>query len=256
MGRRQRWRLKRVQSVADEKWQNRIFAEHVSPTVVRVFLKQGRAAPGADRTQEHLTACDECAHLFTALSTNNGSDIVLDYLFEVREGLRQMWTAAERRADDEVTVSGAARVRPELARMLADAHAGKFQAVVTWSLDRLSRRGIAELSSITAKLDCAGVALVSVKESWCDTSGPVRDLLVSVMAWVAAQERARLSERTRAGLDRARAQGIKLGRPCRHPALIEAGLRRVASGESFSAVARDLGIGATTLRRRRRANTS
>ena len=45
------------------------------------------------------------------------------------------------------------------------------------------------------------MALVSVRESWADTSGPVRDLLVSVMAWVATQEKARLVERTKAGLD-------------------------------------------------------
>jgi hypothetical protein len=92
----------RTQSAADQKWQNRIFAEHVSPTVVRVFLKLGTTAPAADLTQGHIKACAECASLFIALSTNNASDVVLDYVFEVREGVRQMWSAAERRADDEL----------------------------------------------------------------------------------------------------------------------------------------------------------
>jgi len=63
----------------------------------------------------------------------------------------------------EQGVSGDARDRPELSRMLADAHAGKFGVLVVWALDRLSRRGIAEVSGIIAKLDRAGVALVSVK---------------------------------------------------------------------------------------------
>ncbi len=44
-------------------------------------------------------------------------------------------------------------------------------------------------------------------------------------------------------------RGVKLGRPSKHPALVEVALQRVAAGESMRAVARDLGIGATTLRR-------
>src|SRR5207245_1167314 len=146
----------------------------------------------------------------------------------------------------EETVSGAARQRPELARMLADAHAGRFSAVVVWALDRLGRGGIAEVAGIVAKLDAGRVALVSVREPWADTTGPVRDLLVAVMSWVAAQERARLSERTKAGLARARAQGIKLGRPCKYPALIETGIRRMSAGNKLADVARELGIGVTT----------
>src|SRR5438045_3503475 len=82
-----------------------------------------------------------------------------------------------------------------LGRMLADAHAGRFKVLITWAMDRLSRRGIAEVAGIVAKLDAAGVALVSVRDPWADTTGPVRDLLLSVMAWVAQQERARLLER-------------------------------------------------------------
>ena len=121
------------------------------------------------------------------------------------------WTITHRYNE---TVSGATRQPPELARMLANAHASRFGAVVVWALDRLGRGGIAEVSGIVAKLDAARVSLVTVREPWADTSGPMRDLLLALFAWVAQQERARLSERTRAGLDRARAQGIKLGGPC------------------------------------------
>jgi DNA invertase Pin-like site-specific DNA recombinase len=160
------------------------------------------------------------------------------------------WTISHRYAE---TINGSARTRPELARLLADAHAGAFGAVVVWALDRLSREGIAEVASIVAKLDAAHVALVSVRESWCDTSGPVRDLLVSVMAWVAKQEKARLVERTKAGLDRARAKGKRLGRPPADPAAVEAALAAVLNGDTIDNAARGAGLSPSLLRRERSA---
>src|SRR4051794_10720564 len=130
------------------------------------------------------------------------------------------WSIAQRY---EETVSGAAQRRPELERLLADAHAGKFSVLVVWSLDRLSRRGIAEVASIVKRLDAAGVALVSVREAWADTSGPVRELLVAVMAWVAEQERARLHERLAAARARLEKEGRRWGRP---PRMTDAQLQR------------------------------
>jgi DNA invertase Pin-like site-specific DNA recombinase len=61
-------------------------------------------------------------------------------------------------------------------------------------------------------LDRLGVQVVSVREPWLDTSGPVRFLLVAIFGWISEQERLRISERTRAGLDRARRRGVRLGR--------------------------------------------
>jgi DNA invertase Pin-like site-specific DNA recombinase len=153
----------------------------------------------------------------------------------------------------EETVSGAAKVRPELQRMLADAHAGKFGAVVVWAIDRLGRGGIAELAGIVQRLDAANVALVSVRESWADTSGPVRDLLVSVMAWVAQQERSRLSERTLAGLERAKAKGIRLGRPAIPSHVLERGLRLVDEGKPLARAAAQVGCSPARLRQARAA---
>src|SRR5439155_12483721 len=87
------------------------------------------------------------------------------------------WTITHRYNE---TVSGATRQPPELARMLANAHASRFGAVVVWALDRLGRGGIAEVSGIVAKLDAARVSLVTVREPWADTSGPMRDLLLAL----------------------------------------------------------------------------
>jgi DNA invertase Pin-like site-specific DNA recombinase len=66
--------------------------------------------------------------------------------------------------------------------------------------------------------DCAAGSrglcrIVSVQEPWLDTGGPTRHLLLSIFGWVAEQERARLVERTRAGVERARRAGPVGGRP-------------------------------------------
>lgn len=147
------------------------------------------------------------------------------------------------------TVSGAAQRRPELERMLEDAHRGEFQVVVVWALDRLGRGGIAEVAGIVAKLDGAGVALVSVREAWADGTGPVRNLLVAVMAWVAEQERARLLERLGAARARLEKEGRSWGRPRRlTPAQIERVRALKATGKSDRQVAMALKVPRTTLR--------
>jgi putative DNA-invertase from lambdoid prophage Rac len=111
----------------------------------------------------------------------------------------------------EEQVSASAK-RPEFERMMNDAKAGKFTVLVVWALDRFGRNMGGNIADILA-LDKAGVKVVSVKEPWMDTGGPVRELLVAIFSWVAQQEKARLIERTKAGLALAKARGIVLGRP-------------------------------------------
>lgn len=110
--------------------------------------------------------------------------------------------------------SGGNSNRPEFQRMLADAKARKFDIVLVWSLDRFSREGISNTLSYLEQLKRCGVALKSLQESWLDTSDEgVGQLLISIMSWVARQERQRISERTIAGLKRTKENGTKLGRP-------------------------------------------
>ena len=158
------------------------------------------------------------------------------------------WQVAGRYVE---SVSGTARVRPELARMLGDAHRGQFGAVVVWALDRLGRGGIAEAVGFVQQLESRGVQLVSVRESWLDMTGPTRSLLVAIFGWLAQQERVRLVERTKAGMARARAAGVHVGRPRKEGGLMDKALGRVARGEPLERVARELQIGVSTLRRYR-----
>lgn len=108
--------------------------------------------------------------------------------------------------------ASAVKRRPEFERMMADARRGRFRVLVVWALDRFGRSMEGNLRDVL-ELDRAGVQVVSVREPWMDTGGPVRELLIAIFSWVAQQERARLVERTVAGLDRARREGKTLGRP-------------------------------------------
>jgi DNA invertase Pin-like site-specific DNA recombinase len=139
----------------------------------------------------------------------------------------------------------AAKARPQFNRLLADAHRGRFQVVIVWSLDRLHRSMLGALQTVL-DLDRMGVQVVSLREPWLDTGGPVRPLLIAIFGWVAEQERIRIGERTRAGLDRARRRGVKLGRP-----RVELDLGRLADlradGLSMAKVAAQLGVSVGTI---------
>jgi DNA invertase Pin-like site-specific DNA recombinase len=93
--------------------------------------------------------------------------------------------------------------REQLSAALADARARKFDVMLVWALDRLSREGIEPTLSIMRRFSAQGVAVWSLKESWTETSDPqVRELITAIMAWVAEMESRRRSERTKAGLAR------------------------------------------------------
>jgi len=99
-----------------------------------------------------------------------------------------------------------------LTAVYQDARRGEFDLLLTWALDRLSREGIAATLEIVNRLGQYGVKVFSMQEAWTEQAGPMYELLLSVFAWVAQQESQRRSERTKAGLERVKANGTKLGR--------------------------------------------
>src|SRR5258708_6003534 len=102
----------------------------------------------------------------------------------------------------------AAKRRSSFDLMMTDARRGAFDVLLVWSLDRFGRSMAGNVNDALA-LDAVGVKIVSVREPWLDTGGPVRDLLLAIFSWVAEQELRRLVERTRAGVERARALGTR-----------------------------------------------
>jgi DNA invertase Pin-like site-specific DNA recombinase len=106
----------------------------------------------------------------------------------------------------------AAKSRPVFQKMLEAAGRGRFRTLYIWAIDRFGRNLAGNLDDFR-RLAACGVKVVSVREPWLEQEGPTRDLMVAIFSWVAQQERARLIERTNAGLARARKEGVKLGRP-------------------------------------------
>jgi DNA invertase Pin-like site-specific DNA recombinase len=123
---------------------------------------------------------------------------------------RQGWDVAVEFVD---TVSGSGKkVRPQFERMMLAASQRRFDLLLFWRLDRLSREGVRMTLTYLERLDSWGVAWRSYQEPYLDSCGVMKDLVISVMALMAQQERIAISERTKAGLARAVKAGKLLGR--------------------------------------------
>jgi DNA invertase Pin-like site-specific DNA recombinase len=121
----------------------------------------------------------------------------------------QVWNIVEEYTDE---VTGSTSERPAFKEMFLAASKREFDCVLFWALDRLSREGALETLQHLQRLTSYGVAWRSFTEQYLDSTGIFRDAVISILAVVAKQERIRRSERTRAGLERARSKGKKLGR--------------------------------------------
>jgi len=150
------------------------------------------------------------AALYTRVSTDRQ---------ETENQRRQLRGFVERHEEWELVVeyrdeeSGASRRRAGFQALFEDAHQRKFDVVVFWALDRFSREGTRATINYLHELESYGVGFVSFSERYLDSTGIFRDALIGLFAALANQERIRLSERVKAGMARARANGKRVGRP-------------------------------------------
>ncbi len=152
---------------------------------------------------------------------------------------KQEWQVFDNYIDQE---SGSTGDRPEFKRMFADASKRRFDLVLFWALDRLTREGTLPTLQYLERLTSYGVCWRSYTEQFFDCAARLKMPSCRIMATLAKQERVKRAERTRAGLAIARARGKTLGRPTTakaHSASI-ASLR--AQGHSLRAIGRSLGI--------------
>lgn len=100
--------------------------------------------------------------------------------------------------------SGADANRKEFMEMLSDAMQRKFATILVWRVDRFSRERMVTVLARLQQLQARGVAVKSLTESWFDTSkdNPMADIIMAVITWASAEERRRISERTKAGIQR------------------------------------------------------
>jgi DNA invertase Pin-like site-specific DNA recombinase len=144
-------------------------------------------------------------------TTNHGQDVTL----QTRE-LEQFAQARGWRLVDsylDLGISGSKDKRPQLDRLMADAHRRRFDAVIVWKFDRFAR-SVSHLLRALETFNTLGVAFVSLSES-LDTSTPAGKMVFTVLGAVAELERSLIAERVRAGMRNARAKGKRIGRPPR-----------------------------------------
>jgi DNA invertase Pin-like site-specific DNA recombinase len=150
------------------------------------------------------------AAIYARVSTSNNGQDPRVQTREIREYCeRRGWQIAGEYVD--AGISGAKDSRPELNKLMADAHRRRFDAVVVWKFDRFAR-SVSHLLRALENFNALGVGFVSLSEQ-IDTSTPTGKMVFTVLGAVAELERSLIAERVRAGLRNAKAKGTRLGRP-------------------------------------------
>ncbi len=188
--------------------------------------------------------------IYARVSTaNNGQDPTMQTR-ELREyAERRGWKVFAEYVD--IGISGTKETRPELDRLMADAHRRRFDVVVVWKFDRFAR-SVSHLLRALETFRAQGIEFVSFSEQ-LDTSTPAGKMVFTVLGAVAELERGLIVERVKAGLRNARAKGKRLGRP---PRVLDrakiAALR--AQGVGWKRIAVELGIGVGTIHKASRSD--
>jgi len=184
--------------------------------------------------------------IYCRVSTRDKGQDFTNQLLALREfAAKQGWMIYREYVDQ---VTGSTDERPQFQQMFQDASQRKFDVLLFWSLDRLSREGVLETLQHLQRLTSYGVAWRSFTEQYLDSTGIFRDAVIGILAAIAKQERVRLAERTRAGLDRVRREGKRLGRPT---ARVDAAAIRAMrdEGQSWSEISRRTGLARATVQR-------
>jgi len=180
--------------------------------------------------------------LYARVSTAKNGQSPEMQLRELREYCeRRGWTVIGEYVD--TGICGAKDRRPELDRLMVDAHKRRFDVVAVWKFDRFAR-SVSHLLRALDTFRVLGIEFVSLSES-LDTATPAGRMVFTVLGAVAELERSLIAERVRAGLRNARAKGKRLGRPRVAVDAVRMGRLR-AQGLSWAKIAAELGIGEGT----------
>ena len=143
--------------------------------------------------------------------------------------------------------------RPALDNLLKDANRRKFDLVAAWSVDRLGR-SLKDLLSFLEELHALSIDLY-LHQQGLDTTTPTGKAMFQMCGVFAEFERSIIRERINAGLERARSNGKKLGRPRIDPDVEEAIQAALARGDKgMRKIAREMGVGVSVVQRVRRTH--
>jgi len=183
------------------------------------------------------------AAIYARVSTLNGHQDPSMQTRELEEYCqRRSWQVHGIYVDNGV--SGKKDSRPQLNRMMQDAHERRFSVVVVWRFDRFAR-SVSHLLRALETFNALGIQFVSLSEQ-VDTSTPMGKMVFTVLGAVAELERNLIVERVRAGLRHARAKGKRLGRPKKSVDAVRIASLRMA-GDSWRTIARKLDVSVGTV---------
>jgi DNA invertase Pin-like site-specific DNA recombinase len=152
--------------------------------------------------------------IYARVSTGDRGQDPENQLRQLREWWRQMEHPVVREYVEHENGGRGVEYRKQLGAMFAGAARRQFDLLLVWSFDRFSREGMAATIGHLQRLSSHGVSFHSFTEEHLSTDNElVRNILLATLASLAKLEREKLSQRTKAGLERARAMGKRLGRP-------------------------------------------
>ena len=162
---------------------------------------------------------------------------------------RQGWTVTAEFSD---IISGKRNTRPQRNELIKQCYKGRFDVILVWKLDRWSRSAQDALVTL-AEFVRIEVAFVSLREK-LDFTTPMGRAMVGILAIFAELDRENINERTKAGIEKAKAKGIKMGRPPSARGKTKMVLWLAEEGKNNSQIAKELKISrASVIRIRRRA---
>jgi DNA invertase Pin-like site-specific DNA recombinase len=193
--------------------------------------------------------------IYARISTRDKQE-TLNQLAQLRKFCQQQgWLVVSEYIDHE---TGSVSTRADFQKMLLHAAQRKFDVLLFWALDRLTREGTLATLQFLERLTSYQVGYKSFTEPYLDSCGTFKDVVISLLATMAKQERLRMGERVRAGIQRARQQGKRHGRPpLRQLTTLEiAALRkdRKLTGKPYRTLAADYGTSIWQVHRLIRGN--
>ena len=192
--------------------------------------------------------------IYARVSTDDKGQTPDNQLLQLRAWCERMGYPVTREYVEHENGGKGIEYRKQLAAMFVGAARREFDLLLVWSLDRFSREGMAATVVHLQRLASHGVAFRSYTEEHLSTENElVRNILLATLASLAKLEREKISQRTKAGLERARARGRVLGRPKLSDGDRNKLVAALETGDSWHAVSRKTRIPYSTVKKHARA---
>jgi DNA invertase Pin-like site-specific DNA recombinase len=186
--------------------------------------------------------------IYCRVSTRDKGQETANQRLQLESFAREQGWKVQKIYEDRASGKRGESGREAFKEMFAAAARRDWDCLLFWSLDRLSREGAFPTLRYLTRLSELGISYRSYTEEYINSTGIFADVVVSLLATLARQETIRLSERTKAGLERSRAQGRIGGRP-RLACDTDKVLKLHLAGKSLASIAKELGVSKTSAHR-------